>query len=180
MKGFAYRRDRRCRVCSLPEEVRERVDAMILGEETEEDGRPYALEGIAAWLQARGHGVSPSSVRRHARHLAPALEEVLRMERLVEAVEEATGKRLSYAAALANIVVHKALRYLDGLELGEAEVDPEKVVRLGLEAARVALSLERIDRSLRQEAAEKVERALKVREIEPEVIEAIKRDLYGL
>jgi hypothetical protein len=44
----------------------------------------------------------------------------------------------------------------------------------------VALSLERIDRSLRQEAAEKVERALRVREIEPEVIEAIKRDLYGL
>jgi hypothetical protein len=76
--------------------------------------------------------------------------------------------------------VHKVLRYLDGLELGEAEVDPEKVVRLGLEAARVALSLERIDRSLRQEAAEKVEKALRVREIEPEVIEAIKRDLYGL
>jgi hypothetical protein len=101
------------------------------------------------------------------------------MERLVEAVEQATGKRLSYAAALANIVVHKALRYLQDLELGE-EVDPEKVVRLGLEAARVALSLERLDRSLREEAAQKVEESLRARQIEPEVIEAIKRDIYGL
>lgn len=175
-----YRRHRLCKVCALPDEVRERVDAMLLGEETEEDGRPYTLEGIARWLQAQGYEASPSGLHRHARHLAPALDQVLQMERLVEAVEEATGKRLSYAAALANIVVHKVLRYLDGLELGEAEVDPEKVVRLGLEAARVALSLERIDRSLRQEAAEKVEKALRVREIEPEVIEAIKRDLYGL
>ncbi|WP_172962477.1 phage protein Gp27 family protein [Thermus scotoductus] len=177
MKG--YKRHRLCKVCTLPEDLRDRVDAMLLGEETEEDGRPYSMEGIALWLRAQGHEVSSSSVRRHARHLAPALDQVLQMERLVEAVEEATGKRLSYAAALANIVVHKALRYLQDLELGE-EVDPEKVVRLGLEAARVALSLERLDRSLREEAAQKVEESLRARQIEPEVIEAIKRDIYGL
>lgn len=44
----------------------------------------------------------------------------------------------------------------------------------------MALSLERLDRSLREEAAQKVEESLRARQIEPEVIEAIKRDIYGL
>ncbi|WP_243092556.1 phage protein Gp27 family protein [Thermus hydrothermalis] len=177
---WQYPRHRLCKVCALPEEVRDRVDDMLLGEEVEADGRPYSHAGIAAWLKARGYEVSESSVRRHVRHLSPALERALEMERLVDAVERATGKRLSFAHALANIVVHRALRYLDAVELTPDQVEPEKMLRIGLHAAQTLLSLERVDRRVKEEAAQVVEERLRARQIEPEVIEAIKRDLYGL
>lgn len=174
-----YPRNRLCKVCSLPDDLRDRVDDMLLGEETEADGRPYSHAGIALWLKEQGYEVSESSVRRHARHLAPALEQVLRMERMVEAVERATGKRLSYAAALANIVVHKTLRLLEEAELTPESVDLEKMLRLGLRAAEVALAVERTDRSVREEAARKVEERLQG-SVPPEVLEAVKREIYGL
>ncbi len=177
---WSYPRNRLCKVCSLPEEVRDRVDDMLIGEETEPDGRPYAHAGIAAWLKAQGYDVSESSVRRHARHLVPALEQVLEMERMVEAVERATGKRIPHAAALANIVVQRTLRYLEEAELSPERVDPEKMIRMGLQAAQLVLNMERMDRRVKEEAAQAVETKLKARAIEPEVIEAIKRDIYGL
>lgn len=177
---WTYPRHRLCKVCSLPDPIRDRVDDMLIGEETEADGRPYAHAGIAEWLRAQGYDVSESSVRRHARHLVPALEQVLQMERMVDAVERATGKRIPYAAALANIVVQRTLHFLEKAELSPEQVDPEKLIRLGLQAAQVILSMERMDRRVKEEAAQAVETRLRARAIEPEVIEAIKRDIYGL
>jgi DNA-binding NarL/FixJ family response regulator len=101
------------------------------------------------------------------------------MERMVEAVERATGKRLSYAAALANIVVHKTLHLLEEAELTPESVDLEKMLRLGLRAAEVALAVERTDRSVREEAARKVEERLQG-SVPPEILEAVKREIYGL
>ncbi|MCX7850749.1 phage protein Gp27 family protein [Thermus sp.] len=177
---WAYPRHRLCKVCALPDPIRDRVDDMLIGEETESDGRPYSHAGIAAWLREQGWEVSESSIRRHARHLVPALEQVLQMERMVEAVERATGRRIPHAAALANIVVQRTLRYLEEAELSPERVDPEKMVRLGLQAAQIVLNMERMDRRVKEEATQLVEEKLRARAIEPEVIEAIKRDIYGL
>lgn len=174
---WSYPRNRRCKVCGLPDEVRDRVDDMILGEEVDEVGRPFSFQGISEWLKGEGHDISESSVRRHARHMSPALERALEMERMVEAVERATGKRIPFASALANIIVHRTLRQLEGLDL--SQVEPERLLRIGLQAAEVVLRLERMDRTLKEQVVEKVGQKLKG-QIDLALLEELKREVYGL
>lgn len=174
---WAYPRNRRCKICSLPDELRTQVDDMILGEELDGEGRPLSFAQISAWLKSQGQEVSESSVRRHAKHVAPALEAALEMERMVEAVERATGKRLSFASALANIIVHRTLRQLEGLDL--SQVDPERLLRIGLQAADVVLRIERADRTLKEQVVHAVGQKLKG-QIDLQLLEEIKREVYGI
>jgi hypothetical protein len=172
--------ERRCKTCMSPH--REMLDAMLLGDDLQEDGSRYQYAGIVAAAAAVGLEISKPGLSRHySNHLQPSLRAMLQSQQAMEAVAKATGKRLSLHSVFANIVTQKVLRLLEDIDRDRLEeVDLEKLLRIGLMAGRNSLHLEKAERLLTAETVKSVEEKLTKAGLEPETLKQIKEELYGL
>ncbi|AGK05827.1 hypothetical protein K649_12705 [Meiothermus ruber DSM 1279] len=152
---------------------------MLLGNELTPDGRRWRMEEIAAWAQQRGLETSIAALSRHKNnHLHPAMQAALETERMVEAISQATGRKLSVARAYANAVLAKTLRVLDDLDWQSLDDNQRlRAIDRGLRAGEVLSRLERAD--VRLEVAAKVEATLSEAGASAEIIRRV-REVYGL
>ena len=175
--------NKRCSICQSP--LRDEIDAMLLGERFRSDGKPYRYADIVEWANERGERISEASLSRHyVNHVQPSLRTMMEVQAQIEALNEATGKRLSLHAAFSNIVTSKVLRQLDKLgdkALDDGEID--KLLRVAIMAGRNSLQIERTENLLNQETIEAVDKQLSERlagKIAPETLETIRTEVYGL
>lgn len=179
-----YVQSTRCRVCLSS--LREEIDARLLGDVRKPDGAPYRIEDIVAWAAERGEALSAASLSRHrTNHLLPALGAALEAQQVMEAIGQATGKQMSLQAAFTNVLIHKLLRYLETFD--PSEIDPKAVGRMletGVRAVTASLQLEKAERIFSKDQAammaEKVERRLAARNLDPETLATIRQEIYGL
>lgn len=152
---------------------------MLLGNEAKEDGSRWRMEEVVEWCRDRGLQTSIAALSRHKNnHLHPALQAALETERMVEAIGQATGRKLSVARAYANAVLARTLRLLD--EVNWQNLDDNQRLRAidrGLRAGEVLSRLERAD--VRLEVAQKVEATLSQAGASAEMIRRV-REIYGL
>lgn len=169
--------ERRCRVCMCS--LRTTVDAMLLGETRDADDQPYTYEAIIAFAAEQGVTLTASGLSRHRHgHLQPSLQMALETQRHMDAIAEATGRRLTLHSAVANVIATKTLRLLDDLDV--REIDPERLLRVALRAAEVGLKLERAEAALSPEVAKTIDDKLSAAGLAPEVLERIRTEVYGL
>lgn len=171
-----YETSNRCSICQS--EHRETIDRMLLGDERL-DGMRYTYLDIVGFAQDEGLHISTGALSRHRnRHIGPALEMALESQALVEAINKATGKKLSLHTALVNVIASKLLRQLEHVDLASA--DPVKLMQAASRAAEVAGKLARHENALTPEVLEQVDAKLARSGLEPDVLERIKKELYGL
>lgn len=171
----------RCKVCMSP--LRDRIDLMLMHEERRDDGSPYRYADIVDFAAAHGLTLSDTSLGRHrSDHLQPSVMATLEAQRAMDALSTATGRKLSLHSAVANVIATKALRLLDDADLSAVSID--KVLRVAMRAAEVSLKIEKAEVSLSVEKVREVDAKLteqaREKNLDPEVLRAIRRDLYGL
>lgn len=149
---------RRCKVCQSP--LQEEVDLMLLGETRHEDGNLWSYEEIVDWAAARNLDLSKASLSRHrSNHLMPSVQASLEVDRQMEAISKATGKKLSVHTALMNIIVMKVMKVLDDNDLSELALD--KAMRIAVQASRVAMNLQKVEHQFSKEAAAEIKDKLR-------------------
>lgn len=169
--------EQKCKICMSPH--RDTLDAMLSRELTRDDGDYYRYSQIVDWATDRGLVISESGLSRHrTNHQQPSLMAALDAQRYIDAVGAATGRKLSLHSALSNIIVSKVLRLLDDTDL--SQIDPEKAVRLALMAGRNAMHIEKAEKVLTKETADKIDEKLTKAGLEPETLKSIRTELYGL
>ncbi|MBW7917554.1 MAG: DUF3486 domain-containing protein [Trueperaceae bacterium] len=166
--------ERRCKVCTSP--VRKAVDAMLLGETRGPDDQLLTYEAIIEFAAGEGVTLTASSLSRHRHnHLQPSLQMALETQRHMDAIAEATGRRLTLHSAVANVIVTKTLRLLDDMDV--REIGPERLLRVALRAAEVGLKLERAEAALSPEVAKTIDDKLSAAGLAPVVLEKIRREV---
>lgn len=173
--------ERRCKICMSTH--RDAIDLMLLGESHREDGSQYRYSDMVDWAAVRGLQVTEPGLSRHRNnHLQPSVMAALETQKYMEAISKATGKKLSLPRAFANVVLNKMLRYVN--ELGEDSLDginPDRLLRTGLNAARAAMAIERAEELLtREQVAETVSEGLKRKGLTQETIQLIEREILGM
>ena len=173
--------ERRCKVCMSA--LRGDIDAMLLGDATHEDGTPYVYGEIVDWAAVRDFDTSKPGLSRHyTKHVQPSMRMYLETTRNMQALEQATGKKLSLHSVFANVVTSKILRTLD--HLGEDaldNVDLDKLLRIGMMAGRNMLHIEKAEEAMRPaEMAEKVGSGLEKKGVSKETIALIEREILGM
>ncbi len=177
----SYYRNPRCKVCNSS--LRDSVDKMLLGDTThDDDGSRYTYLEIVDWCAAHGLSISTGGLTRHRNsHLQPALAAALETQAVVDAITAATGKKLSLQTAMTNIVTTMILRRINAASEEELNtLDLENMLKLVPRIAEVGGKLERTEHGLAHKTVEAVGEKLNNAGLEPEVIERIKKDLYGL
>ncbi|MCL6529685.1 MAG: DUF3486 family protein [Meiothermus ruber] len=177
MSSLFYPREARCKICNSP--LRDEIDEMLLGNHCKDDGSRWRMEEIVDWGRERGLHTSIAALSRHKNnHLNPAIQAALETERMVEAISQATGRKLSVARAYANAVLAKTLRVLDDLDWQSLDDNQRlRAIDRGLRAGEVLSRLERAD--VRLEVAAKVEQTLSEAGAGAEIIRRV-REIYGL
>lgn len=99
---------------------------------------------------------------------------------MIDAVSAATGKKLSMHTAIANAIAAKTLRLLNDKEADFDAMQLEKLLALALRAGEVAGKLERTENAVKAEIVNAVESKLENAGIAPDVLETIRKELYGL
>ena len=173
--------ERRCKVCMSP--LRGDIDAMLLGDATHEDGTPYVYGEIVDWAAVRDFDTSKPGLSRHyTKHVQPSMRMYLETTRNMQALEGATGKKLTLHSVFANVVTSKILRTLDNLGEDALEnVDLDKLLRIGMMAGRNMLQIEKAEEVLRPaEVAEKVGKGLEKKGLSKDTIAMIEREILGM
>lgn len=170
--------ERRCKVCTSA--IRAEVDARLLGDVRTESDQLLTYDQIVAWAAEQGVSLTPSGLSRHRHsHLQPSVMMALETQRYMDAIAQATGRKLSLHSAVANVIATKTLRQLD--ELDASQLDPEKLLRVALRAAEVSLKIEKAEAALvTPEVAAKIDERLSKAGLAPEVLERIRTEVYGL
>jgi glutathione S-transferase len=172
--------ERRCKVCMS--KLREQIDGMLMGDIEIEDRR-YTYAEIIIFAQANGLELSAGGLTRHrTNHLMPSMRRMLETQRNMEAIEKATGKKLSLPRVFTGLVLSKILRVLEDFDEEQLEgIDPIKLLREGTRAAQAALQIEKAESLLSpKEMAEAVKPALEKKGISQETIELIEKEILGL
>lgn len=169
----------KCKVCSSA--LRQGVDLRLMGKETHEDGERYSYEELVDWAAAHGLQISKAGLSRHRTdHLMPDVLSAMEAQRQVEAIAQATGQTLGMETAFLNMLVNKAMRALDGVDL---EMNP-KVLNATIRSIEVLLKVKKAEVLLSREKIAEADKAItaKAREkgLDPETLASIRRDLYGL
>ncbi|BDP42909.1 hypothetical protein DAETH_28780 [Deinococcus aetherius] len=170
----------KCKVCSSS--IRQGVDLRLMGKEVdEESGERYSYEEIVDWAAAHGLQISKAGLSRHkSDHLMPDVLGAVEAQRQVEAIAQATGQVLGMETAFLNMLVSKAMRALDGVDL---EMNP-KVLNATVRSIEVLLKVRKAELALTRdkiaEADKKVTALAAQSGMAPDVLRAIRRDLYGL
>lgn len=107
----------KCKVCSS--QLRQGVDLRLMRKEVHEDsGEPFSYDEILDWAAAHGLTISKAGLSRHKTdHLMPDVLGAIEAQRQVEAIAQATGQVLGMETAYLNMVVNKAMRALESVEL---------------------------------------------------------------
>ncbi len=169
--------ERRCKVCTSS--VRNAVDAMLLGETRGSDDQLLTYDAIIEFAAGEGATLTASSLSRHRHnHLQPSLQMALETQRHMDAIAEATGRRLTLHSAVANVIATKTLRLLDDMDVGEMR--PDALLRIALRAAEVGLKLEKAEAALSPEVAKQIDDKLTAAGLSDEVLDKIRREVYGL
>ena len=170
--------EQKCKICMSP--LRDEIDGMLSREITRDDGRHYRYEDIVTWANDRGLYISESGLSRHrSNHQQPSLQAALQAQDYIDAINAATGRKLSLHSALSNIIVSKVLRLLDDSDL--SEIDPEKAMRLAIMAGRNAMHFEKTEKLLREkEVAQEVSDKLRTEGLSDDVIAQIEEKVLGL
>jgi hypothetical protein len=172
--------ERRCKVCMS--KLREQIDGMLMGD-IELENRKYTYAEIIAFALESGLELSAGGLTRHrANHLMPSMRRMLETQRNMEAIEKATGKKLSLPRVFTGLVLSKILRQLEDLDEVELKlVDPLKLMREGTRAAQAALQIEKAESLLSpKEMSEAIKPALEKKGISQETIELIEKEILGL
>jgi hypothetical protein len=176
---------RRCTVCRHPE--RDNIDLMLVGEERSlENDERMTYDEIISFANASGPTISRAALGRHYNnHVKPSWQTYLETQRQMDAIAEATGRKLTLPSVFTNILISKGLKMLDRLDDDDlAELNPVQVLRLMNDAARNALHLERAEALLTkqtvQEIDEKLTSKLNEKGISPEILATIREQVYGL
>lgn len=168
--------ERRCKACMSS--LRGEIDARLLGDELHDDGTGWTYEEIVDFAAGRGLQLSPAALSRHrTNHLQPSVAMALETQRYMDAIAQATGRKLSVHSAVANVIATKTLKQLDDLDA--SEMDPEKLLRVALRAAEVSLKIEKAERYLSAETVEQIDETLVKAGLDPETLTQI-REMYGL
>jgi glutathione S-transferase len=174
---MVYETSNRCSICQS--DHREIIDRMLLGDERMNEGQRYTYLDIVGFAQDEGLHISTGALSRHRnRHIGPALEMALESQALVDAISKATGKPLSLHTAMVNIIATKIMRQLEHADLADA--DPVALMRVGARAAVAAGQLSKIETTLTPKMIEQVDEKLTKAGLEPDILERIKKELYGL
>lgn len=169
--------ERRCKICMS--DLRPEIDQLLLGDERREDGELYRYQDIVTWAADRDLNITEAGLSRHrTNHVQPAVMAAIESQKYMDAIAQATGRKLSVHSAVANVIASKTLRQLNDLEF--SELNPERVLRVALRAAEVSLKLEQAERGLAAEVVERVDEKLKASGLQPETLEQIRTELYGL
>jgi hypothetical protein len=179
MDDFFTINERRCKICSS--KLREQIDGMILGD-SEIDGRKYKYSEIQEWAAGQGLTISPAAITRHrVNHVMPSMRRMLETERNMDAIEKATGKKLSLPRVFTGMVLSKILRVLEDFDEDQLDnIDPIKLLREGTRAAQAALQIEKAESLLSpKEVVDTLAEKVTDGTIKPETLSEIKR-VYGL
>lgn len=169
--------ERRCHVCSSA--LRAEIDARLLGDVRGPNDKLLTYVEITAWAAEHGVSLTPSGLSRHRHgHLQPSVMMALETQRYMDAIAKATGRKLSLHSAVANVIATKTLRQLDDLDA--ADIAPEKLLRVALRAAEVSLKIEKAEAMLSPEAAKQIDEKLTASGLAPDVLERIRKEVYGL
>ncbi|MFC5596122.1 phage protein Gp27 family protein [Deinococcus cellulosilyticus] len=161
--------------------LQEDIDMMLIGETRHEDGNPWTYGEIVDWCLYRGLELSVASLSRHrSNHLMPSVQASIEVERQMEAISKATGKKLSIHSALMNSIVMKVLRLLDDTDLSRDDIALDKALRVAVQASRVAMNLQKTEHEFSKEAAQEVSKGLRSRGIPEDVINQIEEEVLGL
>jgi hypothetical protein len=172
-----YPREARCKICMNI--LRDEIDRMLLHDELHPEGRPYKYEEIVAWCAGQGLETSMGGLSRHRNHhLQPALQAALETEKLIEAISNATGKKMSVQHAVVNVIATKALKLLNDLDF--SELKGEKVLEVIVRSVDAAAKLARVEQFLNKETAKEVGEKLKGHGLSEEVIREIEEQILGL
>lgn len=181
--------ERRCSICMSP--LRERVDAMLLGHELTPEGEPYRLADIASWASERGGALSRSSLSRHnTNHVQPGMRAFLETQANLDALEKATGRKLSLPGVFSNILLDKAIRLLNDTDEAFWEAvgaDPKLVIKLlekANQAARNVTHIQKTEAALsreqKQAVAKEVGEKLERKGLTTDTIRLIEREILGM
>jgi hypothetical protein len=159
---------------------------MLLGETRKPDGSVWRVEDIVIWTAQQGEQISTGGLSRHrTNHLLPALGAALEAQQVMEAISKSTGKQMSLQVAFTNVLIHKLLRFLE--QFDPAEIEPKAVggmLLTGVRAVQASLALEKAERVFSKDqaaaAADKVVGKLATRNLDPETLETIRQEIYGL
>lgn len=129
--------------------------------------------------------ISASGLTRHlANHVQPSVRQYLEVQQNMEALEKATGKKLSLPRVFVNTILSKALRLIDGISDDDLKaVSTEKLIREGTRAAQAALNIEKAEKLLETVKVETVKAAaegMEKRGISKATIEMIEKEILGL
>jgi hypothetical protein len=180
MDDFFTITERRCKICSS--KLREQIDGMILGD-SEIDGRKYKYSEIQEWAAGQGLSISPAAITRHrVNHVMPSMRRMLETERNIDAIEKATGKKLSLPRVFTGMVLSKILRVLEDFDEDQLDnIDPIKLLREGTRAAQAALQIEKAESLLSpKEVADNLKPALEKKGITQDTIALIEKEILGL
>lgn len=170
----------RCKVCTSA--VREGIDLRLMGKETHDDGERYTFDEIVDWAAAHGTQISKAGLSRHRTdHLMPDVLGAIEAQRQVEAIAQATGQTLGMETAFLNMLVNKAIRALDGAEVDLTQkgaingITRAIEVLLKVKKAEVQFSAAKL-----AEADKAITATAQAKGLAPDVLLAVRRDLYGL
>lgn len=169
--------ERRCKVCMS--KLRDAIDLMLLGEVHREDGRQYRYQDIVAWAAERDLAITEGGLSRHfSSHVQPGVKGMLETQQALEALEQATGKKLSLHKVFAGVVASKVMRELDERTIADLPLD--RLIRLGLMAGRNGLHIEKAERMLTETTIKTVEEKMTKAGASPEAVRMVREELYGL
>lgn len=176
-----------CKLCNA-RELRDEIDLLLLRETRKEDGSAYTQKEIELYCEERGLELSQSALSRHyANHVKPGVRAMLETQKQMEAISQATGKRLPLATVFSNIFLDKAVRLFDSLGddfWDDIQGDPKLVLKyLGLAntAAKHAAMIERTEDLIdKKTITETVKNVAEKKGLSQETIEQIEREILGM
>lgn len=166
----------KCKVCSSP--IRQGVDLRLMGKEVdEESGERLSYEEIIDWAAAHGLQISKAGLSRHkSDHLMPDVLGAIEAQRQVEAIAQATGQVLGMETAFLNMLVNKAIRALDGVDL---EMNP-KVLNATVRSIEVLLKVRKAELAFSKEKMEEAKSKMRSGGLSEEAIREIEESVLGL
>lgn len=164
------------KISQLPTELREAVDKLILS------GRTY--DEIVEYLAHMGEDVSRSSVGRYGQRFLAKMEKLQLFRDQARAVVDSAGDRpaLEIAEAANQMALSTVMEYVMEMDSLKDAKSTDVIKALAL-LERSGVQREKLKLTIRkkaEEAVKSVEKRVADLAITPEVLEMIRKDIYGI
>jgi histone H3/H4 len=146
----------------------------------------YEKEGkgfreIEAILRAEGYDISKSAIHRAYKSYAESAEEFRRIyeetKALIETLKE--NPATDVMEGIATILANRLFKFVKDIEAMDFET-PEELILSVQRLAKTLSDLQKVREERLKKAAEKIEEEAKRRDIDPEFIEIVRKEIYGL